>query len=95
MFHVKFLPHLIYKNFTGSTVLILKVTTGRAGSGWPRQLFGLQYLDTKILQQVHHNTGIQGYAYSFCRDNWENPGTRFSKELAIPHRLSKHTQDSA
>lgn len=60
VFHVKSLPYLIHKNFTGSTVLTLKVTTRRAGSGWPRQLFGLQYLDTKILQQVYHNTGIQG-----------------------------------
>lgn len=35
MFHVKFLPDLIYKHSTGSTVLTLKVTTSRAGSGWP------------------------------------------------------------
>lgn len=35
MFHVKFPPDLIYKHSTGSTVLTLKVTTSRAGSGWP------------------------------------------------------------
>lgn len=83
MFHVTFLPDLIYKNVTRSTVLTLKVTTSRAASGWPRQFFGLQYLDTKTLQQIHHNTGIQGYACSFCGDNLEKPGTRFSKTAWI------------
>ena len=47
MFHVKFLPDLIYKNFTGSTVLTLNVTTSRAGSGWPTNQDS--FLDYNIL----------------------------------------------